>query len=163
MPSFTDENTEYVVKIKGNIGDFIKMSETAHDLGNLVANKSTVEFGLTSKDLSNLGGAATYEKGEIGNANVRVLVNPKQIRIADSQMNPNSVFGAQFCEKEIVNPFTPGVAAWHEFGHAWGYINGRIGAARNSESFQWENRMREQLHGPHCPNRARRAKHIEQR
>ena len=100
---------------------------------------------------------------EIGNENVRVLVNPKQIQAADAQMNPNSLFGAQFWEKGTVNPFTPGVAAWHEFGHAWGQINGRLGNASNAESLQWENRMREQLYGPLGPNNARRVKHIQQR
>jgi hypothetical protein len=39
-----------------------------------VHDKSVVEFGLASRDLSNQGGAVTYEKGEVGNQNVRVLL-----------------------------------------------------------------------------------------
>ncbi len=70
------DKTRYFVGIKGDVGEFMKMGDTSHDLANLVQNKNVVEFGLTSQDLSRQGGAATYEKGEVGNQNVRVLVNP---------------------------------------------------------------------------------------
>ena len=61
------DKTRYFVGIKGDVGDFMKMGATSHDLANLVENKNVVEFGLTSKDLGNQGGAVTYEKGEVGN------------------------------------------------------------------------------------------------
>ena len=53
--------------IKGDVGDFMNLSETSHDLANLVENKNVVEFGLTSQDLCQYGGAATFEPGKIGN------------------------------------------------------------------------------------------------
>lgn len=68
------DHTRYFVGIKGDVGDFMKSSDTAHDLANLVQDKQVAEFGLTSQDLSRKGGALTYEKGEVGNQNVRVLV-----------------------------------------------------------------------------------------
>jgi hypothetical protein len=49
--------------------------------------------------------------------------------------------------------------AWHEFGHAWGNINGRPLDRTNPESLAWENRMREQLYGPIGPNNAPRVAH----
>ncbi|MEO8663837.1 MAG: hypothetical protein ABI693_35610, partial [Bryobacteraceae bacterium] len=61
------DTTHYLVDIKVDMRNFIKLSDSAHDLGNLVSNKETVEFGLTSQNLANLGGAVTYEKGEVGN------------------------------------------------------------------------------------------------
>lgn len=48
---------------------------------------------------------------------------------------------------------------WHEFGHAWGYINGRVGGPSNKESLDWENRMRQQVYGPLGPNNAPRIAH----
>src|SRR5207245_2635157 len=59
------DTTRYFVGIKGDVGDFMKQGDTAHDLGNLVENKNVVEFGLTSKDLSAKGGDATYETDEV--------------------------------------------------------------------------------------------------
>jgi RHS repeat-associated protein len=157
------DTTRYFVGIQGDVGSFMKMSDTSHDLANLVQHKEVVEFGLTSQDLSSFGGAVTYEKGDIGNQNVRTLVNPSQIHIAEERLDPRSIFGAQFWGKGAVNPFTPGVAAWHEFGHAWGYINGRAGDATNKESLDWENRMRVQLYGPLGPHNAPRIRHIQSR
>jgi hypothetical protein len=49
--------------------------------------------------------------------------------------------------------------AWHEFGHAWGHINGRPADRTNPEAVQWENRMREQLYGPLGLNNAPRNAH----
>jgi len=155
------DKTRYFVGISGNFGDFMKLSDTSHDVANLVRHKNVVEFGLTSQDLSSLGGAVTYEQGEKGNQNVRVLVNPNQRHIAEQRLDPRSIFGAQFWERGTVNPFTPGVPAWHEFGHAWGFIEGRKGWATNAESLQWENRMRQQLYGPLGPRNARRVKHLQ--
>ena len=159
------DDIRYFVGISGDVGDFMKLSATSHDLADIVENKNVVEFGLTTNDLSKLGGAATYEKGEVGNTNVRVLVNPAQMTIADRNSSPNTVFGAMKWEgqdsrpRSNVNSFTPGIAAWHELGHAWGYINGRIGVPSNKEAVDWENRMREQVYGPLGPRNARRIKH----
>jgi hypothetical protein len=159
------DKTRYFVGIKGDVGDFMKMGATSHDLANLVQNKNVVEFGLTSQDLSRQGGAVTYEKGEVGNQNVRVLVNPDQAYIANRNLNPNTVIGFTRFEGQDqdprwrVNPFTGETMAWHEFGHAWASINGRTLDRSNPEAFQWENRMREQLYGPLGPNNARRLKH----
>lgn len=159
------DTTRYFVGIKGDVGDFMKMGETSHDLANLVENKNVVEFGLTSKDLSNQGGAVTYEKGEVGNQNVRVLVNPKQADVANTVLSPNTILGASRWGGQNkdprwrVSPFTGEVMAWHELGHAWGYINGRPLDRTNPEANAWENRMREQLYGPIGPNNAPRVAH----
>lgn len=159
------DKTRYFVGIKGDVGDFMKMGATSHDLANLVENKNVVEFGLTSKDLSGQGGAVTYEKGEVGNQNVRVLVNPDQASVANTVLNPNTLLGASRWGGQNqdprwrVNPFTGEVMAWHEFGHAWGYINGRPLDHTNPEADAWENRMREQLYGPIGPNNAPRVAH----
>ncbi|MEO8663434.1 MAG: hypothetical protein ABI693_33570, partial [Bryobacteraceae bacterium] len=91
----------------------------------------------------------------------RVLVNPSQIHIADESLNPNTLLGSTFWSNGAVNSFTPEVAAWHEFGHAWGFINGRKGSATNQESMDWENRMRVQLYGPIGPHNAKRIKRLQ--
>jgi hypothetical protein len=159
------DKTRYFVGIKGDVGDFMKLGETSHDLANLVQNKNVVEFGLTSKDLSNLGGAVTYEKGEVGNQNARVLVNPAQADVATRILEPDTVLGMLHFKGQnqiptwTVNPFTGEIMAWHEFGHAWGYINGRPLDRTNPEADAWENRMREQLYGPLGPNNAPRTVH----
>jgi RHS repeat-associated protein len=49
------DKTCYFVGIKGDVGSFMKMSETSHDLANLVQHK-------TSQSLAQFGGAVTYEK-----------------------------------------------------------------------------------------------------
>jgi RHS repeat-associated protein len=159
------DKTRYFVGIKGDVGDFMKNGETSHDLANLVQNKNVVEFGVTSKDLSNQGGAVTYEKGEVGNQNVRVLVNPDEASVANRVLDPNTILGATRWGGQNqdprwrVNPFTGEVMAWHEFGHAWGNINGRPLDHTNPEADAWENRMREQLYGPLGPNNAPRIAH----
>ena len=159
------DKTRYFVGIKGDVGDFMKLSDTSHDLGNLVQNKQVVEFNLTNKDLSDQGGSVTYAKGVVGNQNVRVLVNPNKVSIANSVLNPNTLLGMSRWagQKESprwwVRPFTTGISEWHEFGHAWGEIHGRPGSATNSEALQWENRMRQQVYGPLGPNNAPRITH----
>jgi RHS repeat-associated protein len=159
------DKTRYFVGIKGDVGDFMKQGEISHDLANLVQNKNVVEFGITSKDLSGQGGAVTYEKGEVGNQNVRVLVNPDQANVATRILDPDTVvgysrWGGQNQDPRWkVNPFTGEVMEWHEFGHAWGYINGRPLDHTNPEADAWENRMREQLYGPIGPNNAPRVAH----
>lgn len=159
------DKTRYFVGIKGDVGKFMKLSETSHDLANLVEHKNVVEFGLTSQDLSRFGGAVTYEKGEAGNQNVRVLVNPEQAYVANRVLDPNTVLGFGRFQGQNrdprwrVNPFTPEAMTWHEFGHAWGMINGRPSERTNPEAFDWENRMRQQLYGPLGPNNARRIVH----
>ena len=157
--------SRYFLGIKGDTGSFMKLSDTAKDLGNLVGHKSVVEFGLTSQNLANFGGAVTYEKGEKGNQNVRVLVNPDQMDITNRNLSPGTILGASRWEgqgvrpKWNVNAFTSGVAAWHEFGHAWGFMNGRPGSQTNTESLEWENRMRQQVYGPLGPRNAKRVRH----
>ena len=159
------DKTLYFVGIKGDVGEFMKMGDTSHDLANLVQNKNVVEFGLTSQDLSRQGGAATYEKGEVGNQNVRVLVNPDQAYVANRTLDTRAVLGATRFEHQFddpqwrARPFTPETMLWHEFGHAWASINGRTLDRSNPDAFQWENRMREQLYGPLGPNNARRIAH----
>ena len=153
------------VGIEGDVGSFMKMGETSPDLANLVQHKNVVEFGLTSQNLAQFGGAVTYEKGEVGNANIRVLVNRDQMDITNRNLSPNSILGMSRWEGQSqrprwnVNDFTPGIAAWHEFGHAWGFINGRPGSATNPEALQRENRTREQMYGPLGPRNARRTRH----
>ena len=156
------KNTHFMVTIKGDVGDFIKAGDTAHDLANLVGHKDTVELGLTSQDLSGLGGAVTYEKNEIGNANVRVLVNPGQADIATDRLSSRSIFGSQFWAPPgaVKRSYTPEVMTWHEFGHAWGFINGRKGPQTNQESLDFENKMRQRLFGPIGPHNAKRIKHL---
>ena len=155
----------HFVGISGDVGDFMKSSDTAHDLANLVENKKVVEFGLTSKDLSEQGGAVTYNPGEKGNLNTRVLVNPSQLGVADDRLSPRSLWGflrwAGQREQPpwTVNPFTPAIATWHEFGHAWGLINGRPMEDTNSEAIGWENQMRQQTYGPLGPANAKRILH----
>lgn len=46
----------------------------------------------------------------------------------NTRLSPNTILRASRFEGEgawRVNPFTVEIAAWHEFGHAWGFINGR--------------------------------------
>jgi hypothetical protein len=41
--------------------------------------------------LAEFGGAVTYDKGEAGNQNVRVLVNPEEADIATERLNGSTV------------------------------------------------------------------------
>jgi hypothetical protein len=85
--------------------------------------------------------------------------------LPNTVLNPNTILGASRWGGQNqdprwrVNPFTGEVMAWHEFGHAWGYINGRPLDRTNPEANAWENRMREQLYGPIGPNNAPRVAH----
>jgi hypothetical protein len=144
----------------------MKLSETSHDLANLVGDKQVVEFGLTDKNLAYYGGAVTYEKGEDHgqNQNVRVLVNPNQMDIANSNLGQTILGQAKFAG-QLNNPpwkirdITTGIATWHEFGHGWGMIHGRLGGQSNLEANAWENRMRQQVYGPLGPDNAKRVNH----
>jgi RHS repeat-associated protein len=156
------DKTHYQVGIKGDMNDLVKMGGTAQELANLVANKSTVEFGLTSQNLGNLGGAATLEPSETDTHNTRVLINPNQISVAGDRLSPSTIYGIIHWAGQNqrppwqVNPFTPEIALWHEFGHAWGLINGRPMKGTNSEALGWENQMRQQTYGPMGPLNAPR-------
>jgi len=161
------DNTRYFVGIKGDVKDFEGLSGSAKDLGGLVQDKQVVEFGLTNRDLSKWGGAATFDKGEDGgrNQNVRVLVNPEQVGdIAAYTLCCTPIGQMRFAGQETkpvwdIETLTPGIAIWHEFGHAWAGIHGRgVGPGSFSESVGWENRMREQVYGPLGPNNAPRTK-----
>jgi hypothetical protein len=157
--------TRYFVGIKGDAGDFGKMGDAAQGLASLVQHNRVVEFGLTSQNLARFGGAVTYEPGEAGNPNTRVLANPGQMDITNYNLSPNSVLGASRWEGQnlrpswIVRNFNPEIAAWHEFGHAWGYINGRPMSQTNAEALRWENQMRQRFYGPLGPYNARRIRH----
>ncbi|HTP70412.1 MAG TPA: RHS repeat-associated core domain-containing protein, partial [Dongiaceae bacterium] len=170
------DNTRYFVGIKGDVGDFEKLSGGAKDLGELVGAKQVVEFGVTDKELPGNGagqGAYTYKPGEIGNANPRVLVNPQAVANDDAKFQTIPMLRWKFGEG-ILHDLTTGIAAWHEFGHAWKMWqninaagNGVIPGARGidpalntaSEALRWENRMRQEVYGPLGPNNAPRIQH----
>jgi len=161
------DNTRYFVGIKGDVGDFMKLGDTSHDLTNLVQDKQVVEFGLTKSDLSQWGGAVTYAPGEAPggtNQNVRVLVNTEQAVDLASTILERTVLGAGRMGGQNERPpwrirdMTEGIAVWHEFGHGWGYIHGRTGSRSNQEAVDWENRMRKQVYGPIGPNNAPRVR-----
>ncbi len=163
------KDTRYFVGIRGDVGDFMNLSGTAHDLANVVIDKRTVEFGLTDRDLSGYGGAATFDVGETSkvgaapNQNVRVWVNPQQAEsVGDSRLRFSLLGVGRFGGQDrnpawTIQPLTDQVAAWHEFGHSWGFIHGRT-TSRNSgpEAAEWENRMRQQLYGNLGPKNAPR-------
>lgn len=168
------DKIRYFVGIKGDIGDFMEISDTAHDLANLVKDRQVVEFGITTMDLSEWGGGATFEKGRIGNDNVRALVNPNQLHIAAQRTNPDTPIGSRLWEGQDVNvgspylkklnyslrwqvrPFTVGIVIWHELGHSWGFIHGRINEQSYREAINWENKMRQQVYGQLGPRNAPR-------
>jgi RHS repeat-associated protein len=141
------------------------------DLVSLINNPRIVEFGLTSRDLSGWGGAATFKPGQDGdNKNIRVLVNPNQMTLATDRLaikNARDVTQAMRWEgygANKVRPVTSEIATWHEFGHAWRYMNRwftqwRDMSGTNKEALRWENRMRERLYGEFGPNNARRRYH----
>lgn len=85
--------TRYFVGINGDVGSFMKSGEAAHNLANLVGHKNVVEFGVTSQNLARFGGAVTFEPGEAGNQNTRVLVNPNQMSITNYNLS-QTVFSA---------------------------------------------------------------------
>jgi hypothetical protein len=145
----------------------MKLGDTAHDLANIVQDKQVVEFGLTKSDLSQWGGAVTYAPGEApggSNQNVRVLVNTEQAVDLASTILERTVLGAGRMGGQNERPpwrirdMTQGIAVWHELGHGWGYIHGRVGSRSNQEAVDWENRMRQQVYGPIGPNNAPRVR-----
>ncbi len=166
------DKTRYFVGINGDAGDFMKLSSAAHDLGSVVQDKNVVEFGLTSRNLAEWGGAVTFEKGEAAkygmpaNQNVQVLVNPAQMDIANRRLETPNILGAARFEGQFnqsppwhIYDYTTGIAAFHEFGHAWGFIHGQTGGQTNKNAIDWENRLREQLYGPLGRYNARRIAH----
>jgi RHS repeat-associated protein len=165
------DSTRYFVGIKGDVGDFENLSSGAKDLGELVGAKQVVEFGLTDKELPGKGageGSYTYKPGEIGNANVRVLVNPRAVANDSVRFQTIPVLGFKFGHT------TTGIASFHEFGHAWkmwqdlnaaasGIIPGSQGIVPGynsaGEALAGEKRMRIQVYGPIGPNNAERTVH----
>jgi RHS repeat-associated protein len=148
------DKTNYFVGIKDGPTDFKSLSSAAADLGNLVGDKQTVEFGITDRDLTRWGGAVTFAKGEDGgqNQNVRILVNPNEIGETSYFFRYTPLGQSRFGSPSSgIQPLTMGITTWHEFGHGWGYIHGRVGGASNDEAITWENRMRQQVYGPLGP------------
>ncbi len=163
--------TRYFVKIGGDLGEFMNIGgkdSLENKFCNMVNDAKVTEFALTDKDLSSYGGGVTAFPGEAlaGNwtnsENTRILVNPNQMSIADSRLR-KTVFGVMQFEgnKEgwEIRPMTLGIATWHEFGHAWGSMNGRTGSRSNLEASGWENSARERTYGPLGPKNARRRNH----
>jgi hypothetical protein len=157
------DTTRYFVGIQGSVDEFKGLAgNVSSSLGALILNQNVVEFGFTGNDLSRFGGGATYGPGEAGdNANVRVLINPTQIGIGESRLSPTSVLGAMKWAPGEVRGLTMPITAWHEFGHAWGGIHGRlpISPATNAEALIRENYMRLATYGPFGPDNARRRIH----
>jgi RHS repeat-associated protein len=159
------KDARYFVGIQGDVGDFMRLGDAAHNLANLVVHQSVVEFGLTGENLAGWGGAVTLEPGERGNSNTRVLVNPAQLNFANARLSPATLLGSIRFEGQAanppwtVNPINAEIATWHEFGHAWGVINGRGMRRTNPEALDWENQMRAVVYGPLGPLNARRIGH----
>jgi hypothetical protein len=63
-------------------------------------------------------GAHTYAPREIGNANPRVLVNPSAVASGSNFFRGAVFMGSRFGPGKIPDT-TTGIAAFHEFGHAW--------------------------------------------
>jgi RHS repeat-associated protein len=154
-----DGKKRYFVGIRGDVGRFMRFNQGAHTLANLVMHQSVVEFGVTKDNLGRFGGAVTFAPGEAtdNNVNTRVLLNASQVR---SAADPNTIWGAgQFEPNRVARRMTPEMGAWHEFGHAWGLVNGRPLKQTNPEALDWENIMRQRLFGPLGPDNARRTIH----
>lgn len=150
-----DGTVRYFVGIQGDVGQFMQLGESAHTLANLVLHEGIVEFRLTKDDLSFHGGSRTIEPGKVGNSNIRVLVNPFQ---APGALQ-NTYGLTRFEPGGKMRAVTPSIAAWHEFGHAWGLLHGRQMVDTAKESVDWENIMREVVYGPFGSNNARRRRH----
>jgi RHS repeat-associated protein len=154
----------YFVGIIGDVGDFMRLNKAAHALANLVLHQQVVEFQVTTKSLAREGGSYTYEPGETGNPNTRVLVNPQQVIwtwLPTVPLTQRYFEGQNEAPRWIIRNMTPGIAAWHELGHAWGNINGRSikGGETAQESVDWENLMRGMRYGPLGPRNAPRRWH----
>ena len=161
------DSTVPFVGVKGDLDSFAKLSPAAADIARLVKDPHVIEFGLTKRDLSKFGGAATFGIGEDGgsNKNVRSLVNPVQsLDMAGTFFSLTAAgqarFGGQLNNPAwVIRPLTVGIVMWHEFGHAWASVHGDpnfVGGETNSSAHEWENKRREQLYGPIGPNNAPR-------
>jgi RHS repeat-associated protein len=168
LKAVDDGTGHYYVEIDGNISDFMNMNKEAYYLASLIGDSATVEFGITTeKDLSSWGGAATCRPGErlCGN-NVRVLVNPEQIWIGDRNLN-SSIGQLKFgghgkfdIPNWRIRSLTMEMTIWHEFGHAWGKIHGRLlEPLSDMEAVGWENMIRQLQFGPLGPKNAPRLRH----
>ncbi|MEQ1884401.1 MAG: RHS repeat-associated core domain-containing protein [Bryobacteraceae bacterium] len=170
------KNTRYFVGVQGSLSDFAKIGDAAKRMADFVGAKQVVEFGLTDQALPGAGAgqaANTYAPGEIGNQNVRILLNPKLA----AELNPTGLMRQKW-NSGILRSMTPQIAAWHELGHAWAMwqdMNARSmpaagiiapdmsrglgmgGAVQKANDF--ENRIRQDLYGPLGPNNARRIFH----
>src|SRR5580704_13850803 len=85
----------------------------------MIGAKPVVEFGVTDHTLPGAGAgqpAYTYAPSEIGNQNVRILLNPKLVSEFDQGMTP--LMRSKW-DNGILRSMTSGIAAWHEMGHAW--------------------------------------------
>ena len=168
-------STRYFVGVEGSLQDFAKTGDAAAGLADVIGAKAVVEFGVTDNALPGAGAgqaANTYAPGEIGNQNVRILVNPK---LASEFGQGMSLMMRSKWDNGLLRSMTPGIAAWHEMGHAWAMwqdMNARsigIIAADPSRALgqgpavqravDWENRIRQDLYGPFGPNNARRISH----
>jgi RHS repeat-associated protein len=169
------DNTRYFVGVNGSLNDFAKMGSGAAGLADVIGAKPVVEFGITDGALPGKGqreAAYTYAPGEIGNQNVRVLVNPGKVNDASIAFSTNGLLRNKF-DSGVLRDTTPAIAAFHEFGHVWsmwqdiqargsaipGASGIEIGTASGQRALQWENRIRESLYGPLGPNNARRIQH----
>jgi len=160
------DKTRYFLGITGDISKFAKAGAVAKDIIKLVLHHEVVEFGVTNADLGRWGGAATFEPGAIGNPNVRVLLNPAQVEAISEMQRGTYLERLKFAGQDrppcwTIQRTTPGIALWHEFGHAYRmlqYYKINDPETRN-EARRWENRMREQTYGPLGPQNAPRVIH----
>ena len=114
------DGERYFVGIIGEAADFTALGDAASDLGDLIGADPVVEFGVTDQALPGRGkdeAAYTYAPGEIGNENVRVLVNPAKVSATNRFFR--TPFGQMRFGSGTVRSMTMPVAIWHEFGHAW--------------------------------------------
>ena len=113
----------------------------------------------------------TFGRARVRNQNVRILVNPKLA--AEFGQGMSRMMRAKW-DDGLLRSMTPGIAAWHEMGHAWAMwqdMNARaLGVISPSDrglgqgpavqkALDWENRIRQDLYGPLGPNNARRVLH----
>ncbi len=168
---FIDEQTNdggirYFLGINGDASDLEDLGPVGVDLAGLINHEDTVEFLVTSGDLSEFGGAVQYDPDQTLSGNVRVEINPDQMWFARRRQNNQTVFGSRYWAGQRqrnqpvwkVWPVVPEAATWHEFGHAWAVING-AGSQKNPVALLWENRMRARLYGPLGPMNALRILH----
>lgn len=160
------DQTIYFVKITGDEQAFRAASPAANDIADLITMNESIEFGVTDQNLPGKGGttsgAYTYRVGEIGNNNVRVLVNPTQVSNSDHINRKTIGFRWKFqnypnSKYNWIRAMTTGTAIWHEFGHAKALV--RNMPDHQGESLKWENRMRKQTYGPLGEKNRPRVKH----